>query len=488
MWVKYIAILSAVVLTSCAVGPDFIAPEAPHTKRYTKLPLPSKTVTAPIQGGEAQHFYPGKDIPKEWWQLFQSKTLNCLIETGIANNPSIHAAQAAMRVAQENLRAQIGSAFYPAFNGQFSGSRQKFSGAAFGETTGSTSNIFNLFNTSVNMSYTLDIFGSARRQVEALCAQVHYQYYILEATYLNLAANIATTAISEASLAAQLAATHKLIKLEEALLNIIQKQFEVGAVASSDVLTQKSQLAQTRASLPPLEKNWALTRHALVALVGALPSENTLPRLSLAELQLPTALPLSVPSLLVRRRPDIRAAEALLQQASAQIGVATANLFPQITLTGAYGWEATSLSHFFQPSNTVWNITGQALAPLFQGGALLAKRRAALATYEQVDANYRQAVLQSFQNVADALRAIEVDAKALQAQVQAENASQSLLEVTQTQLKLGAVNYLSLLNAQRQYETALINRIQAQATRYSDTVALFQALGGAWWNNINEKS
>ncbi|MFI4938456.1 MAG: efflux transporter outer membrane subunit [Candidatus Berkiellales bacterium] len=473
-------ILVNITLASCTVGPNFHHPKSTE-KRYVDVTLPGKTVHSAGQGGKAQTFAMGKEIPAKWWELFHSPALNQLIILGFANSPTVAAAQAALCQAQENLTAQIGTTLFPTINAQGSGSRERFSPETFGAPNAS-STTFNLFNTQLNISYALDLFGGGRRQIEATSALVNYQQYLLEGTYLTLAANIVTTAITEASLREQIQATQDLIRLEEDLLKIIKQQYTLGAIAKSDVLSQESQVAQIRATLPPLDKSLALTRHTLSLLIGAMPTENVLPKFFLNQLHLPGELPLSLPSKLIEQRPDVRANEALLHQASANIGVATANLLPQFNLTGYYGWDANQLGSLFSDKTSIWNLTGQVLQPIFQGGALLAKRRAAIAAYQQAAAQYRQTVLQAFQNVADTLRAIEIDSRTLKAETEALVAAKDLLTLTEAQFKLGAVTYLSLLNAQSQYQQALINRIKAEASRYTDTAALFQALGGGWWH------
>lgn len=460
------------------MGPDFIAPPEPDMEGYLDIAPLESTVSTTGRSGETQYFVM-EEIPAQWWMLFHSEPLNQLIHYGFRNSPNIAAAQAAILLAQENVNVKVGQTLYPSVNAQAFAQREKFSDSSFGFGPGST--VFSLFNTQVNVSYTFDFFGSARRAIEALCAQVDYQRYQLEATYLTLASNIVTTAITEASLRAQIEATLELIAYQADLYKILYQQFELGAVAKTDVLTQESQLAQTRATLPPLEKSLANTRHALAVLVGTLPTEENLPRFCLDELQLPQELPISLPSRLVRQRPDIRASEALLHQANAQIGVATANLLPQITLNGYYGWEANTLGNLFNPRSNIWSIMNQITQPIFQGGALLAQRRANIAAYDQSCAQYQQTVLQAFQNVADALRAIEFDAETLKREQQALQTAEELLTLSRGQYQLGAINYLNLLEAQRQYQQALINRIQAEAARYTDTAALFQALGGGWW-------
>jgi NodT family efflux transporter outer membrane factor (OMF) lipoprotein len=474
--------LLSISLTGCMVGPDFHSPKPPQTPRYTRTPVPQKTVSTPSvpRGGKSQYFVAGKDIPAEWWKLFHSPALNALIQQGLDNSPNLAAADAALRVAEETLRAQIGALLYPQVNLQMTAQRNHSSVAAFTGTSGS--NLFNLYNVSVPVTYTLDVFGGLHRQIEAYLDQVDYQQYQLEAAYLTLTGNIVTTAITIASLEEQVDATLELIRLQHEQMRIVKGQFNLGGASQANVLSLEAQLAQTEASLPPLQQSLAQSRHALAVLVGSLPSEITIPKFDLDKINLPTQLPVSLPSNLVRQRPDIRSSEALLAAASAQIGVATANMLPQITLSGNYGWTSTSTGTFFNAKNTIWNFGGGLVQPIFNGGALRAQRRAAIDAYEQAAAQYKQTVLQAFQNVADALRAVQHDAEALKAQRDSELASRRSMFLTQEQFKLGGVNYVDLLTANQQYRLALIRRIQAQATRYNDTAALFQALGGGWWN------
>jgi NodT family efflux transporter outer membrane factor (OMF) lipoprotein len=472
-------ILSAVLLSACAVGPDFHAPRGPCAQRYTEIPLPRQTVSTQTPGGESQ-VYVCEDIPAAWWTLFRSPALNRLICRGIANSPTLAAAKAALRQAQENVNVQIGTLLVPNVGGQFTGTRQRFSDDSIGLE--GVNSLFTLFNTTVNVSYSPDIFGGSRRQIEAFSALAESQQFELEAAYLTLTANIVTTAVTEASLQGQIQATHDLIKIEKDLLRIVKTQFELGGISGVDVLTQETQLAQTQALLPPLEKRLLETRTSLSVLVGSLPCQPGIPYFDLDSLHLPKKLPVTLPSRLVCQRPDVRAAEALLHQASAQVGVATANLFPQFPLTANYGSEAIRISNLFINRNQVWLLSGQLLQPIFQGGALMAQRRAAIDAYDQAFAQYRQTVLQAFKNVADALQATEMDARTLQAQTAAEKSAHELLVLTKQQFYIGATDYLSLLNAQQQYQRAHVIRIQAQAARFADTAALFQALGGGWWN------
>lgn len=465
-------------LVSCAVGPDFHPLPPPCVTRYTMKPLPKKTVATPVPGGKSQILSYNQAIPAMWWTLFHSPQLDALIRQGLANNPNLVAAQAAIRVAQQNLRAGEG-AFFPSANLNASAVRQRQSGLNFGSPS-AVSNIFTVYQTSVSASYLLDIFGGVRRQVEALGAQVDFQVFEWQATYLTLTANIVTSAITEASLRELITATLHLIQVQSQQVDLLKKQYALGGVSLVDVSTIESQLGQTRATLPPLQKQLAQTRNALAVLVGALPSQISLPKFYLHHLVLPRNLPLGIPSALVEQRPDIQAAQALVHAASAQIGVATANMLPQVTLTAGYGWNASQISQLFQTSSSFWSYGAQLLQPVFQGGTLLAKRRAAIAAYDQALAQYQETVLQAFQNVADALEAINADARTLQAEEIAETAAQQTLFLTQQQFDLGAVNSIPLLIANSQYQQTLINRIRAEADRYTDTAALFQALGGTW--------
>ena len=472
--------LTGTILCGCAVGPVFRRPDAPTVTTYTATALPDQTVSAPVAGGEVQRFVFKKEIAEKWWMLFHSEALDTLIRRALADSPSLAAAQATLRQAQENRRAAYGT-FLPSVDASASASRQQISGASSSQANVSISP-FNLYNASVAISYTLDVFGGTRRELEALQAQVDYQQFQLEGAYLTLTSNIVTTVVREAALRAQIQATQEIVSVQNDQLERVEQQFTFGGVALADVLAQRAQLAQAKATIPPLEKDLAQTRHQLAVLTGRFPSEALLPEFNLGTLKLPQELPVSLPSSLVRQRPDIRAAESLLQAASAQVGVATANLYPRITLTGGYGTEALKTGDLFTGSSVIWSIGGQLLQPVFHGGALSAKRRAAVAAYDQAAAQYRETVLLAFRNVADVLKALEADARILEAQALAAKAAQETLDLTDKQFKLGAVSYLALLNAQRQYQQTRIGLVQAQALRFADTAALFQALGGGWWN------
>ncbi|MGB7542053.1 MAG: efflux transporter outer membrane subunit [Burkholderiales bacterium] len=476
----------AATVSACAVGPDFRSPEIPAASGYTGTALPPQTEAAPVRGGDAQRFEPGAEISARWWQLFRSPDLDKLIRTALSDNPSLDSAQAALRQAEENLNAQT-SVLYPSVDASLAAKRQRTVGAAFGLPS-IPGNVFNLYNASVNVSYAIDVAGGARRELEALQAQIEFQRFQIEAAYLTLAANVATAAFQEASLREQMRATRDIIDAQERQLKMVERQFDLGAVSRPDVLAQRAQLAQTRATLPPLEKALALTRNQLAVLIGKFPGEAAVPELDLAAFELPQALPLSLPSELVRQRPDIRAAEAVLHQANAQIGVAEAGMFPQLTLSGSYGSASTTTSGLFEPSSMLWSIGANLLQPIFHAGRLQAQKRGAVAAYDQAFAQYRQTVLGAFQNVADVLQALESDAATLKAQAQAESAARESLDVTQRQFELGAASYLALLNAQRQHQQTRIGLVQAQAARFADTAALFQSLGGGWWRRDDTAS
>jgi NodT family efflux transporter outer membrane factor (OMF) lipoprotein len=462
------------------VGPDYRTPPAPAVDTYTATPLPAQTASAPGASGLPQYFATGQDVPSAWWTLFHCEPLDALIREALADSPNVAAAQAALRQARENFQAQSGATTLPAVDAQASATREKINGIAFGNP-GFTEE-FNLYNASVNVSYKLDVFGGSRRELEALHAQIDYQQFELQAAYLALSANIVTAAVREASLRAQIEATERIAEDENAQLQLLRQQFDLGGVSRTAVLSQETLLAQTRATLPPLRQSLDQVRHQLAVLSGKPPAAAALPEFRLEMFSLPVTLPVSLPSALVRQRPDILAADAVLHQASAQVGVATAALYPQITLSASYGFEALTPAQLFKAGSTVWSLGAGLLQPVFHGGQLNAQKRAAQAAYEQAEAQYRETVLLAFQNVADSLRALEHDATGLKAQTDAWHAASDSLDLTRAQYRIGGVSYLSLLDAQRQYQQTVLSLAQAQASRYADTAALFQSLGGGWWN------
>jgi NodT family efflux transporter outer membrane factor (OMF) lipoprotein len=473
---------SLLLLGACAVGPDFAPPPAPPVAGYTSDTPPAPTAAADVRGGAAQKFVTGRDIPSDWWKVFHSREIDALIAEALRANPNLQAAQAALWQAKEALYAS-GGKLLPQADGNASVVRQQFAPAEFGLAGGPE--IFNLFQATVNVSYTPDVFGGQRRQIEANAAAAEIQRFELEATYLTLTSNVVTAAIQEASLRGQIAATEEIIKAESDQLEVVRNQFEAGAATRADVLTQDSEVATTQATLPPLQKQLEQQHHLLLALIGHFPNDARRDHLTLASFHLPTSLPVSVPTQLVEQRPDVRAAQAQLHEASALIGVAVANRLPQFPLTAAYGNTALTAATLFSPASVVWSIGAAGAQPIFHGFTLLHQERAARAAFDIADAQYRNAVLTAFQNVADALRALQFDAATLKAQQRAVHAASDTFDLTRGQYRLGAVTYIILLNAERTYEQALLALVQAQAARYADTVALYAALGGGWWNRID---
>jgi NodT family efflux transporter outer membrane factor (OMF) lipoprotein len=472
------------VLAACAVGPDFKAPAAPGGAGFVPAgQVPTVTASAPLPGGEAQRFVDGLDIPGQWWTLFRSAELNALIVRALQHSPTLEAAQAALRQANENVAAQRGT-LYPSASVNYQAERGKDSGAAIG-VPAAGSFLYTLNSASVNVSYTLDAFGGIRRQIEALQAQADYQQFALEASYLSLTANVVTAAIAEASLRAQIAATEDIARSQHMQLDITQRRVTAGGASRADVLQQQATLQSTLASLPPLRSQLAQQRNLLATYVGSLPADYAGAEFHLDALTLPAELPVSVPSKFVEHRPDVREYSALLHQATAQIGVATANLLPQLTLTGSFGGAAVQFAEMFSPASVVWSLVGSATQPLFKGGQLVHQRRAAVAAAQEAAADYKATVLIAFQGVSNALYALQGDADTLAAETAAERSAAGGLELIQAQYKAGGASYVQVLSAEQTYQTAAVSLVKARAQRYADTAALFQALGGGWWNRAD---
>jgi NodT family efflux transporter outer membrane factor (OMF) lipoprotein len=473
-------------LAGCAVGPNYHSPAPPSTAGYTRGKQPDVTTDAPVRGGAAQTFVSDRDIPADWYDLFQSEQLDDLVRRALHDSPTVEAAKAALRSAEATYIAERGALLLPQADGQFSVTRERVPGAAFGAPEVPAS-LFTLYNAAVNVSYRLDIFGASRRQLEELRAQTDFQRWELEAANLTLTGNVVTTAFDVASLRDQLAAVNDVVEAETAQYKLVQRQFEVGAASKSDVLSQQAQLAQAQAVVPGLEKALAQAQHRLAVLAGRTPDDASIPEFELDHFSLPTQLPVTVPAKLVRQRPDVQAAEAQLHQATAAVGLATANLFPQLNLTGSIGSESITSNGLFGAGTGTWSAGASLLQPLFHGGELRYKRRAAVADLEKADANYRQTVLAALQEVADALRALESDARELRAQVEAEKAASDAFEISKKQFAVGGVSYVTVLTNQRLFLEARQSRVQAEAARYSDSAALFQALGGGWWNRKDQE-
>jgi NodT family efflux transporter outer membrane factor (OMF) lipoprotein len=483
-----LGVVFAQPLSGCAAGPDFVAPGAPVGAGYTAT-FPAATPSARVAGGAGQQFVEDRDVPGEWWRLFRSKQIAALINEAIANHPDIAAAEAALRQARETAAADAGL-FLPQASSGNSVTRQQTSAAQYGGLSGSgtsgSASLYTLFNTNVSVSFTPDVFGKTARAVEADLASADYQRFQLEATYLSLTANVVSTAIADASYAAQIRVTRELIATYQAQLDLLQKRFDLGAVSQADVLSERALLAQAQATLPPLEKARAQLRNQLMAYLGRFPNADKGEAVELETLRLPRELPLSLASNLVRQRPDVRSVESQLHEASARIGVATANMLPQITLSASGGSQALSIDKLFGPQTAAWSLGGALAGQVFDGGALFHRREASVAAFEQTAAKYKSTVIGAFQNVADVLQAIKHDANALRAQVIAENAAAKSLEIARAQYSAGSTTYWAVLNAEQTLLNARLNRVKAQAARFGDTTALFQALGGGWWNRIDE--
>jgi NodT family efflux transporter outer membrane factor (OMF) lipoprotein len=492
----------AALAASCAVGPRFHRPEAPADAGYAVTPLPQSSASAPIHGGEVQRLISDRDIPFEWWQLFQSPALNALVEQAFKANPTIPAAQAALVQAQELVYAQRGY-FFPTIGATYDFERQKIAGNLTVDNVpgveGNGDNLlppvqnpstyphthpffYDLQTAQLTVGFVPDVFGANWRQVETLAAQTDAQRFALEATYVTLASNVVAAAIQEASLRAQIEATRQIIAADEQSLQILRDQFRLGFAMRIDVAAQEAALGQARMLLPPLQKQFEQTRDLIRVLVGNLPNQEVAETFELDALQLPPELPVSLPARLIQQRPDVRAAESQLHAANAQVGVAVAAMLPQFSITGNLGGNADEFAWLFRTGGPFWTLVGGVTQPLFEGGTLLHRKRAASAALKQAAAQYQSAVLTAYQNVADTLHASLSDADALLADVRAETSAKVTYDLTRQQMEVGYVNYLALLSAETAYQQALLTRVQAQATRYGDTVALFQALGGGWWN------
>jgi NodT family efflux transporter outer membrane factor (OMF) lipoprotein len=469
----------AAVLSACAVGPNFHAPAPPQDRTYGKAQqaMPAALGT----GTDTQRLVTDLAIPEQWWTLFQSPKLNHLVEEALRANPDVDAARSALRQAHELYLAQWTN-LLPTVDGGFNGTRAKYPIGSITAPTVAVDPTYNLYTAQLSVSYLPDVFGGTRRANEAAKANENATRFQLEATYLTLSSNVVVTAIQEASLRGQIDATNRLVQLQQQLLDAVQRQRAAGTASELDVLTQQSALAQTLATLPPLRKQLGQTRDQLTALVGHLPEAEPTEEFTLSELTLPRQLPLSVPGALVVQRPDVRVAQENLHAASAEVGVALANMLPQFSIDGTLGSSALSIGDLFSPYTGFWSLGGSLTQTLFDAGALLHRKRAADAALDQAAAQYRAAVILACQNVADSLQALQEDAAALSASAAAAAAAQRTLELSTRQHGLGTLSTVAVIAAEQSYQQAAITQVQAQANRYADTAALIQALGGGWWN------
>jgi NodT family efflux transporter outer membrane factor (OMF) lipoprotein len=477
------ALVLAAVMSGC-VGPNFNPPPAPDVETY----LPGKLASPNGSRVAGQHFVTGAQVSARWWAAFQSEPLNDLIRQSVEHNPNLQAAEAAIRVAQFNALAQRG-AWAPQLTGNSTASQNLASnaGTVFGDLGSVPQNPFSLVTHQLTVTFTPDIWGGNFRAVENLDAITEQQLFQLEAAYLTLTGNVVTAAIQEASLRGQIAATERIIAIERHALDILKRRLQFGQAAQADVLQQDAALAAVEQLLPPLQKQLSQQRDLLTALAGQLSADEIMQRFDLAHLKLPANLPISLPSRLVDQRPDVRAAEAVMHSASALIGVAIAARLPNLTLTGNGGSSAYNFAQAFAPGTGFYTLAAAVTTPLFDGFTLYNKQKAAEAALEEAEAQYRASVITAFQNVADALRALQADARAMQAATHAEATAKASLDIVLKQLDAGQVSVLALLNAQQTYLTALIARVITQANRLSDTAALFMALGGGWPTHCTTK-
>jgi NodT family efflux transporter outer membrane factor (OMF) lipoprotein len=476
-----LALVGPLLTTACVVGPNFHTPASPAVSDYTANPVGTTAATPGIAGGQAQHFVSGADIPADWWTLFHSKELNALVEQALARNADLKAAEAALLVAHESTLAQRG-AYLPKVTAGASVTREKDPSGTLAPVPSNNAFVYTLITPQLSVSYTPDVFGLNKRTVESLAAQEQASRYQMIAVDITLTANVAAAVIQKASLDDQIDATNELIGINRQMLSLLQYQHSKGYSAGPDVAAQQAQLEQLEASLPPLLKQREQQDHLLAVLTGRFPSQEPDHRFTLANLTLPADLPLSLPSAIVAQRPDVLQAEANMHSASAQIGVATANRLPNITLSANAGSNALAIGQLFGPGTGFWNIGAALLAPIFDGGTLLHQQRGARAAYKQAAEQYRGTVLTAFQNVADTLSALEHDAEGLKSTAAATDAAKTSLGLSRLRYKDGYDSYLAVLNAEQIYQQQRLSLVQAQAARFADTAALFQALGGGWWH------
>ena len=468
-------------LAGCVTGPDFKAPEAPRSESHGAGAAAGRTAEARGPGGAAQRFEAEMDLPARWWELFRSAELDTAVRTALTNSPTLAQAQARLRQAQEEFNAQAGAVRYPAVDAGLSAGRQKVNPAAMGITDVPVPDPFSLYNASVSVSYALDLFGKNRRALEALKAQVDRREFEVEAVRQTLAANVVLASIRQAEAERQVALAKELVAVRSAQREIAEKRHAAGGISAAELARSGQMLEQARAAVPGLENQAARMRLQVAVYQGREPGEAGDGGLDLDRLQLPEELPASVPSEVARQRPDIRAAEAVWHQACANVGVATANLYPQITLTASLGAQQADLTDILEKAN-VWSIGAGLMQPVFHGGALRARKRAAVAAYDEAAAAYRETVLRGLQEAADVLGALEADARILAARTAAANHARTAVEIAARQEAQGGLSRAVLLEDEVRHLQAEGERIAAQAARHADTAALFHALGGGWWN------
>lgn len=472
------AVTALFLLAGCAVGPDYTRPALNLPDQYT----PAAPTSTEGEGVPLTRWSGDLDVPAQWWQAFRSEPLNALVVQSLAGNPNLEAADAALRAAREN-EAAARAAFWPTLGASYTPTRQRVAHSV-SSPVASNANLYTLHTAQLTVSYSPDLFGATRRTVEGAQAQTSQQRFETVAARLSLSSNVVVAAITEASLRAQRDATLAIIDGQTDVLKAYRRQRQLGQASPADVDAQEASLAASQATLPAIDKQLAQQHNLLATLAGRYPGNTAPARFDLDAFQLPRELPLTLPSTLVEHRPDVRAAEAQLQAASAAIGVAVAARLPDITLGGSnYGSSAYTLSQLFRSSSLFWTLTGSVSQTLFDGGALKHREAAARASFDQASAQYRATVLGAFQDVADTLEAVDADTRGLQAALKAERTASQSLARTRKQVQLGDASAVSLRVAQQAQQQAQLALVQARALRLTDAAALFQALGGGWWND-----
>jgi len=472
-----LAALLALLAQGCTVGPHYRPPAPPTVARYTPQPQPQQTVSSPGPAGVIQHFSSSAEIPAEWWTLFHSPELNTMVSKALQDSPTLAQATARLRQAQQELAARTGQAKYPTVTGNASVQQEQLNLSAYGIPFPNPSP-FTLLNGSIAISYALDLFGANRHLIDGLRAQREYQQWQLEGARLILAGSVVTAAIEEAQFEQQLDLTRQMLELQRQELAISIDRNRAGGISDYDLRTERTAVAQTEAKLPPLQLQLDAIHDELALLMGESPAEAHIANITLESLTLPADLPVSLPSSLVKQRPDIRAAEALLHQASANAGVATANQYPQILLSASAGGVGTS----FLNGGDIWNVGSSLTQPIFNAGALQAEKRKALAAYDEANGVYRQTVLEAFRQVADALYATQHDAEALQSRTEAASEADAAWQIAARRYGAGGISHLDLLEAQRQKLQTAQDCTNSAASRFQDSATLIQALGDGWWN------
>ncbi|HKR34836.1 MAG TPA: efflux transporter outer membrane subunit [Steroidobacteraceae bacterium] len=464
----------ATVLAGCAVGPDFKRPDPPHAEQYVSPKAAAATTDA--NPADRQELLLGESPATQWWQFFRSDALDQIVERALASNRRLTAEQWSLAQSQELVSAKAGGR-WPQIDATAGIGRQKYGSQFLGPLPKPPP--FTYFSIGATVSYSLDFTGNLTRSIEQQRALAEYQQHQVEAAQLTVTGNAVNQALEVASLRAQIATVEALLDRDRENLKLVQLAFDAGSVSRLDVVSAQSQLASDTTLLPPLRQQLAQARHALALSLGTAPADPSLPELDLAQLTLPAQLPVSLPSELARRRPDILAAEAQLHAATAAVGVATSNLYPRIDLTGSTGQQSITSGALFDKASNVWSIASGLVAPIFDGGTLRAEKRAAVDAMRSTAANYEQTVLAAFGQVADSLEALDNGAEQLRAQANAEAAARDTVAMTQQSYKEGNVGVLQVLDAERRYQQARLGYVRAQAQRYMDTAQLMLALGGA---------